>query len=120
MRNAGLLVLVVALSGCALTITEVGGKLPSAEGLVVGSTTLPQALAALGPPRLVQRQFDGDLYTWRRTRTRTRSITILPVYVKAFHYSAGESRRDALGLFFDRDGILRGVGVRRETEENGG
>ena len=35
MRNAGLLVLVVALSGCALTSTEVGGKLPSAEGLVV-------------------------------------------------------------------------------------
>ncbi len=111
------LALLLLLSGCAFTTAEIGGPLPSAEGLVVGSTTKPEALSALGPPRLVQRQFDGDLYTWRRIRTRSRSITILPVYVKAFYYSSGESRRDDLSLFFDREGILRGVGLRRETEE---
>ena len=118
MRCAGLL-LMVFLSGCAIKIMEVGTTPPSAEGLVVGHTTRPEALSALGPPRLVQRQFDGDLYTWRRTRTRRHSITILPVYVKAFYYSSGESRRDDLSLFFDRDGILQGVGTRRETEEDG-
>jgi len=60
----------------------------------------------------------GALYTWRQTWTRTRSITILPLYVKAFFYSSGESRRDDLSLFFDREGILRGMGLRRETEED--
>jgi hypothetical protein len=107
------------LSGCAWTSTVVGGSLPSAEALVVGRSTTPEALAALGPPRLVRQQFDGALYTWRRTESRSRSITILPIYVKAFHYSSGESRRDDLSLFFDREGVLRGVGERRETEEDG-
>jgi len=119
MRPFGLVLLAVALSGCALTNTEVGGRLPSADNLVVGTTTRAEALSTLGPPRLVQRQFDGDLYTWRHTRTLTRSITILPIYVKAFYYSTGESRRDALSLYFDREGILRGIGERREIEEAG-
>jgi hypothetical protein len=68
-------------------------------------------------PVLVRRQFDGDLYTWRRTKSRLRSLTILPVYVKAFFYSHSESRRDDLSLLFDHGGVLRGVGLRRETEE---
>ena len=66
--------LLLLLPACAFTSTEIGGPLPAAEGLVVGRTTKPEALTALGPPRLVQRQFDGDLYTWRRVRTRSRSI----------------------------------------------
>lgn len=116
-RFAGLLC-VALLSGCAFTNSEIGVPLPSAAGLVVGTTTKPEALAALGPPRLVRRQFDGDLYTWRQTKSRTRSITLFPMYVKAFFYSSGESRRDDLSLFFDREGILRGVGLRRESDED--
>lgn len=122
MRAALILSLVLVLvlaSGCAISTSEVGGPLPSAEGLEVGRSTRAEALATLGPPRLVRRQFDGDLYTWRRTRSRRNSITILPIYVKAFYYSAGKSLRDDLSLFFDRDGILRGMGQRLETEEGG-
>lgn len=111
-RAAALIVALLLNVGCAFNHTEVGAPLPSASGLVVGQTTKPEALARLGAPVLVQRQFDGDLYTWRRTVTNRRSITILPVYVKAFYYSSGESRSDALSLFFDANGILRGVGRR--------
>jgi len=105
------------LSGCSLVYTEVGVPVPSSEGLVVGRTTKVEVLESLGPPRLVRRQFDGVLYTWRRTKSRRRSLTLLPIYVRAFHYSDGQSDRDDLSLLFDREGILRGVGRRLETEE---
>jgi hypothetical protein len=108
------------LCGCALTYTEIGTRVPETQGLEIGRSTKPDVLEALGPPRLVRRQFDGELYTWRRTKSRTRSLTILPIYVRAFFYSDGESRRDELSLLFDREGVLRGIGRRLETEEEGG
>jgi hypothetical protein len=105
------------LCGCALSYTAIGTRVPEAKGLEIGRSTKPEVLEALGPPRLVRRQFDGDLYTWRRIKSRRRSLTILPIYVRAFYYSDGESRRDELSLLFDREGILRGIGRRLETEE---
>jgi hypothetical protein len=107
------------LVGCSLVYSDVGVPVPEPDGLEIGRSTKPEVLARLGPPRLVRRQFDGELYTWRRTRSRRRSLTVLPVYVRALYYSDGESRRDDLSLLFDRDGVLRGIGLRRETEEEG-
>jgi hypothetical protein len=108
------------LSGCTLSYTEIGVPVPEADEFEIGRSTKPEVLQALGPPRLVRRQFDGELYTWRRTKDRRRSLAILPVFVKAFFYSDGESRRDELSLLFDREGVLRGIGRRLETEEEGG
>ena len=76
-----------------------------------------RTIFAGGPGTAACRQFDGDLYTWRRTKSRRRSLTLLPIYVRAFHYSDGESHRDDLSLLFDEEGVLRGVGRRLETEE---
>jgi hypothetical protein len=120
MKHIAWVVVLGLLSGCSLTYTEIGIPVPEADGLEIGRTTKPQALEALGPPRLVRRQFDGELYTWRRTKSRRRSLAILPVFVKAFFYSDGESRRDELSLLFDREGVLQGIGRRLETEESGG
>ncbi len=120
MKRGASLLLLGLLSGCSLTYTEIGIPVPEATGLEIGRSTKPDVLEALGPPRLVRRQFDGELYTWRRTKTRRRSLTILPIYVRAFFYSDGESRRDELSLLFDREGVLRGIGRRLETEESDG
>lgn len=112
------LVLVAWLgSGCALNYFEVGVPVPEPEGLEVGHTTVTEVLDRFGPPRLIRRQFDGELYTWRRLVGRQRSLTLLPAYVRAFHYSESESFRDDLSLLFDRDGVLRGVGLRLEGAE---
>jgi hypothetical protein len=104
-------------TGCALTYFEVGVPLPESSGLEVGRTTVADVLSEFGPPRLIRRQFDGELYTWRRTHGRQRSLTLLPAYVRAFHYSESESLRDDLSLLFDREGVLRGVGRRVESAE---
>ena len=119
MKRIASIIALGLLCGCALTYTEIGTRVPETQGLEIGRSTKPDVLEALGPPRLVRRQFDGELYTWRRTKKRTRSLTILPIYVRAFFYSDGDSRRDDLSLLFDREGILRGVGRRLETEEEG-
>jgi outer membrane protein assembly factor BamE (lipoprotein component of BamABCDE complex) len=108
------------LCGCTLSYTEIGIRVPETDGLEIGRSTKPEVLEALGAPHLVRRQFDGELYTWRRTKNRRRSLILLPVYVRAFYYSDGESRRDELSLLFDREGVLRGIGRRLETEERGG
>jgi hypothetical protein len=108
------------LCGCSLTYREVGVPVPEVEGLEIGRSTKSDVLETLGPPRLVRRQFDGELYTWRRTKGRERSLVVLPVFVKAFSFSDGQSRRDELSLLFDREGVLRGIGRRLETEESGG
>ena len=117
MRGLAALLVLGLVSGCAFTFTEVGTGVPGPDGLEIGLSTKADVLAALGPPVLVRRQFDGELYTWRRTKSRRRSLTLLPIYVKAFFYSDSESRRDDLSLLFDHEGVLRGVGLRRETEE---
>ncbi len=118
MRRLAAVAVAALLSGCSLVYTEVGVPVPAGDGLEVGRTTKAEALEALGPPRLVRRQFDGELYTWRRTKSRRRSLTLIPIYVRAFHYSDAESQRDDLSLLFDRDGVLRGIGRRLETEED--
>jgi len=117
MRRFAIVLAACLLSGCALTWSEVGVPVPDPNGFEIGKTTKSDALAQLGPPRLIQWQFDGELYTWRWTKSRSRSLTVLPVYVQAFYYSDGESRRDDLSLLFDREGVLQGFGLRRETEE---
>lgn len=117
MRSLLALVLTVLLSGCAFTFVTVGVPVPDPSGLEVGVTTKAEALEQLGAPRMVRMQFDGDLYTWRLIKERSRSLTVMPVYVEAFFYSDGRSRRDDLSLLFDREGVLQGVGLRRETQE---
>ena len=101
----------------SIKVNTYAGPLPDASALQIGRSTKADALALLGPPRLVRRQFDGELYTWRRTLFESQSVTILPAYVKAFHYSSAESHRDDLSLLFDHGGVLRGKGLRLETEE---
>ena len=120
MKYVAWIIAVGLLSGCSFTYTEVGIRVPETKGLEIGRSTKPDVLEILGPPRLVHRQFDGELYTWRRTKSRNRSITIMPVYVRAFFYADGESRRDDLSLLFDREGVLQGIGRRLETEAGGG
>ena len=71
-----------------------------------------------GPPHHVQRQHDGDLYTWRRKVDKARSIVFFPMYAKVFKYGTSSSSRDDLALLFDTEGVLLGMGLRLETEED--
>ncbi|MBW2280363.1 MAG: hypothetical protein JRG76_10330 [Deltaproteobacteria bacterium] len=104
-------------SACSFTYTEVGKAVPDPSGLEIGVSTAGDVLAELGPPRVVRKQFDGELFTYRRLERKDRSLTILPIFVRLLYVGSGERRRDDVTLLFDRDGVLRAIGTRLESEE---
>lgn len=118
MRRAALPICALLLCACAIVRTEVGAGVPAIDGLEVGVTTREQVLERLGPPRLVRRQFDGELYTWRALRGHSRSVTILPVLVRVFYWEDARVLRDDVTLLFDESGVLRAVGQRLETTQD--
>jgi hypothetical protein len=112
-RLALLLAATLALCACSITHTTEGRPLPATGGLVVGRTTKAEALAMLGAPLSVRRQFDGDLLLWSRREvhgTRLRLVPFLPLYED----SEGHAEDDVLALLFGHDGILAGFGVQRD------
>ncbi len=107
----------VVCTGCAFTYIEVGTAVPDPSVLEVGVSTSEDALAVLGPPRIVRKQFDGELFSYRRLESKHRSLTFLPVFVRLLHIASGEARRDDVTLLFDHDGVLRAIGMRLESED---
>ncbi len=118
MRLGVALVCLVLLPACEIVRTQVGTEVPGIEGLAVGVTTREQALERLGPPRIVRRQFGGELYTWRMQRGYSRSIAILPVFLRLFFWQDARLLQDDVTLLFDDDGVLLAVGRRLESEES--
>jgi hypothetical protein len=96
---------------------EVGRGVPDTDGLEIGVSTTTDALEQLGPPRIVRKQFDGELFTYRRIERKGRSLTILPRFVKILHVAGGEQLSDDVSLLFDHEGVLRGIGTRLESEQ---
>ena len=102
-------------TGCTISHESFGRSPPSPAALSVGRTTKAQALAALGPPLSVRRQIDGELFVYRRDEvdsTRLLLIPFLPVYERI----DGSARADLLVLFFDRSGLLAGIGEQRDLD----
>lgn len=113
MSRALLLLAALALPACAIRDSRSGGLPPDASALVVGRTTKAEALALLGPPHVVRRQFDGDLLVWRADRAHSERLLLVP-FVPLYEDFEGEARTDLLALLFDRSGVLAGVGQRRD------
>ena len=112
-RMASLLLLFT--SSCAWTRVRIGVPLPDSSSMQIGVSTKADVLRILGPPPVMRRQFDGELYTWRYTESHRKSLKLLPALISVFFYSDGELREDDLTMFFDRQGVLQAMGVRKET-----
>lgn len=123
MRTARALLLVLAVpalllatTGCTISHRTSGRPLPEqVDRLKVGTTTKAEALAVLGPPVSVRRQFDGDLLFYRRDSMRSWQILLFPLAPLYAHWE-GEATSDIMALLFDRDGVLAGVGVSRDID----
>jgi hypothetical protein len=105
------------LAACTFSYTRVGTEVPDTEDLEIGVSQREDVLERLGAPLYVRRQFDGELYVWRRLQGRSRSVQILPVFLQIFFWEDSRLLRDDVALLFDRDGTLQGIGRRIETDE---
>jgi len=107
--------LLLALPACTLIRREEGRPVPAElPTLRPGVTTKVQALALLGAPETIERQFDGDLLTWRWRLARSRSLLLFPV-LTLVSLEDGQDGEDRLTLLFDRRGVLTGQGVSRDA-----
>jgi hypothetical protein len=115
--RAAAALLSLGLAACTLTYTRVGNEVPDTEGLEIGVSHREDVLERLGAPVYVRRQFDGELYVWRRLQGHSRSVRILPIFLQIFFWEDRRLLRDDVALLFDPDGILQGIGRRIETDE---
>jgi outer membrane protein assembly factor BamE (lipoprotein component of BamABCDE complex) len=92
------------------------------QQLVAGETTKAQVLAGFGPPDVIVRQLDGDVFVYRYVRRNTSTFTLEePVITNFtfFAYTRSNERDDRLSILFDSGGVVRSFGLRRGTEELG-
>ena len=108
---AGLVVLAALawLPGCSISRFESGRAVPDTAALQVGVSTKADVMAALGPPLEVRRQFDGDLFIYRRVLSQSRQILLFPL-LPFYADQRGSSRQEQVTLLFDPRGVLTGVG----------
>ena len=114
MTRIALLLVLLLLPGCFIRNTTVGVPLPPAyEQLEVGVTTKGEALALLGAPHTVRRQFDGDMYFYGRVHDYSTRLQLIP-FITLYERTDGQIHSDRLVLLFDDAGILQGVGLEKE------
>jgi len=99
--------------GCTVAHETSGRPIPaSLDALQVGYTTKAEALSMLGPPVSVRRQFDGDLFFYKRDVVESWGILFVPLLPLYFHWE-GAANSDIMTLLFNHDGVLAGLGVTR-------
>jgi hypothetical protein len=111
-------------TGCIIFRSYVGSELPPAAdgGIVLGKTTKSDVLRDVGPPDRLVRQYDGDVFVYEYIRRNESTLELEePVFTHAtiFEYTRVTERSDRMVVFFDRNGIVSGVGFRRGTEQLG-
>jgi outer membrane protein assembly factor BamE (lipoprotein component of BamABCDE complex) len=122
LASAALALLVGA--GCTVVRVSIGSPLrdDAPQQLVAGETTKAQVLAGFGPPDVIVRQLDGDVFVYRYVRRNTSTFTLEePVITNFtfFAYTRSNERDDRLSILFDSGGVVRSFGLRRGTEELG-
>jgi len=107
-------------SACTIERAYVGnefGELPEGS-VVVGQTTKREILELMGPPDRILRQYDGDVFVYAYIRRNASTFSIEePVITNLmlFSYQKTQEKSDRLVVFFDRGGLLSGLGFRRGT-----
>jgi hypothetical protein len=112
----------VAASACTIERSYVGNEVSAVPDgrLVVGQTNKGEILELFGPPDRILRQYDGDVFVYAYIRRNSTTFeiedpTITPRMIFTYHKS--QEKSDRLVVFFDRDGLLSGIGFRRGTEQ---
>jgi outer membrane protein assembly factor BamE (lipoprotein component of BamABCDE complex) len=121
-KNWVMILLLMLASSCTIGRTYVGSELlhNPAEMIMPGQTTKSQILDFFGPPVVVQRQHDGDIFTYAYIRSNYSKLLIeepIVTNLKVFTYSKTQQKHDILVILFDRDGTVKNFGFQRSTNE---
>jgi outer membrane protein assembly factor BamE (lipoprotein component of BamABCDE complex) len=117
-----MILLVILTGGCTIGRVYIGSEIRSdpKERIENGITTKSQILDFFGPPDLVQRQFDGDVFVYAYLRKNSSKFFIEEPYITnltIFSYSRVQQKKDVLVILFDKDGVVKNYGYQRGTQE---
>ena len=109
-------------TGCTIGRVRRGAPVPVRPDAVlsVGTSTKADVLRELGAPDTVQRQWDGDLFAYRYHAEDLERLDIAWPYgvdVDVFSWYDIDERHDTLLVFFDREGVVRAMGLPRKPPE---
>lgn len=109
-------------TACTIERAYVGnefGELPEGS-VIVGQTSKREILELMGAPDRILRQYDGDVFVYAYIRRNATTIAIEePVITNLMinTYVKTQEKSDRLVVFFDRSGLLSGLGFRRGTQQ---
>lgn len=114
--------LIIAVCSCSIGRVYMGSEIKEdpREKIAVGSTTKSEILKIFGPPVLVQKQYDGDIFIYAYHRKNSTSLTIEePVFtnITFFTYTRIQQKKDSLVILFDKDGVVKSYGHYEGTRE---
>jgi outer membrane protein assembly factor BamE (lipoprotein component of BamABCDE complex) len=114
--------LIIAVCGCSIGRVYMGSEIKEdpKEKIAVGSTTKSEILKIFGPPILVQKQYDGDIFIYAYHRKNSTTLTLEePVFtnITFFTYTRIQQKKDSLVILFDKDGFVKSYGHHRGTIE---
>jgi outer membrane protein assembly factor BamE (lipoprotein component of BamABCDE complex) len=117
-----MVLLTILAGGCTIGRVYIGSEIKQdpKEKIQNGVTTKSEILEYFGPPDLVQRQFDGDVFIYAFLRKNSTKFFIeepLITKVTIFSYSRIQQKKDALVILFDKDGVVRNYGYQKGTSE---
>jgi outer membrane protein assembly factor BamE (lipoprotein component of BamABCDE complex) len=115
-------IILVLITGCTIGRVYVGSELQSnpSEKIISGQTTKSQVLEIFGPPDLIQRQHDGDIFVYAYIRRNYSKLAIqepIVTNLQIFAYSKIQEKKDNLVILFDREGTVKNFGFQRRTDE---
>jgi outer membrane protein assembly factor BamE (lipoprotein component of BamABCDE complex) len=114
--------LLMLIWGCTIGRVYIGSeiKYDPKEKIQNGVTHKAEILEIFGPPDLVQRQFDGDVFIYAYLRKNSTKFYIEEPYITKlalFTYTRIQQKKDALVILFDKDGVVKNYGFQKGTSE---
>jgi len=114
--------LIISVCSCSIGRVYMGSEIKEdpKEKIAVGSTTKSEILEIFGPPILVQKQYDGDIFIYAYHRKNSTTLTLEePVFtnITFFTYTRIQQKKDSLVILFDKDGVVKSYGHYEGTTE---
>jgi outer membrane protein assembly factor BamE (lipoprotein component of BamABCDE complex) len=108
--------------GCTIGRVYIGSeiKYDPKEKIQNGVSNKTEILEMFGPPDLVQRQFDGDVFIYAYLRKNSTKFVLEEPYLtkfKLFTYTRIQQKKDALVILFDKNGVVKNYGYQKGTSE---
>ncbi len=113
-------IVALCLSGCTIGRYYYGVPIQGDPAQIhEGTTSRADVLRLCGPPFQIVHQTNGDAFVYKYEQQNTSTLQLRDPITGTtwFTYTRQFDRRDALVVFFDFTGVVRGVAMDRDVDD---